>query len=303
MSKKIYSGLNIYALSGDTSGIRVVGSSTGSTYTIQAVNSALTETFSVLDNVSVNIGGGNGTNSTLSIRQHDYTIGNNILDIYGYNQAKHLMYISDNGTDTGTISMNGGDWQCDTYAGKYSIGTSTGGMKLGIKHNAVGDILAVAPVGGNGAFYVSAGVDNHPFIYLQDSAGTTTNLIFRSNGDSYINNGGNFGIGKPNPTATLDVCGAGDTSGTIGLSVTNSASTSMLLVRDDGNVGIGTSSPTATLDISGSTGYNQLRVRTSYTPSSSGDTNGNIGDIAWDNTYIYTKTNTGWGRALLDYAF
>ncbi len=75
-------------------------------------------------------------------------------------------------------AMNGGDWQCDTYAGKYSIGTSTGGMKLNIRHNAVGDILAVAPSGGAGGFYVSSAADNHPYVYLQDSAGTTTNLIF-----------------------------------------------------------------------------------------------------------------------------
>jgi hypothetical protein len=57
------------------------------------------------------------------------------------------------------------------------------------------------------------------------------------------------------------------------------------------------------LDVSGTTGYNQIRMRTSYTPTSSGDTNGNIGDIAWDNTYIYIKTNTGWGRTQLSYGF
>lgn len=72
-----------------------------------------------------------------------------------------------------------------------------------------------------------------------------------------------------------------------------------------GTVGIGdsTETPTSTLDINGVSGSTQLRLRKSYTPTSTSDTNGNIGDIAWDNNYIYVKTNTGWGRTLLDYAF
>jgi hypothetical protein len=46
-----------------------------------------------------------------------------------------------------------------------------------------------------------------------------------------------------------------------------------------------------------------LNIVMSYTPSSSGDTIGNVGSITWDDTYVYVKTNSGWGRALLDYAF
>ena len=71
----------------------------------------------------------------------------------------------------------------------------------------------------------------------------------------------------------------------------------------NGKIGIQVVTPTSTLDVSGTTGYNQIRMRTSYTPTSSGDTNGNVGDIAWDNTYIYIKTNTGWGRTQLSYGF
>lgn len=67
----------------------------------------------------------------------------------------------------------------------------------------------------------------------------------------------------------------------------------------EGGVGIGTLSPTATLDVNGSTGYNQVRMRTSYTPTGTSDTNGNVGDIAWDANYIYIKTSAGWKRAAL----
>jgi hypothetical protein len=69
------------------------------------------------------------------------------------------------------------------------------------------------------------------------------------------------------------------------------------------NVGIGTITPTSKVDISGSTGYSQLRVRTDYTPSSSGDTNGEIGNFSWDDDFLYMKTNNGWGRIPLDFSF
>ena len=64
-------------------------------------------------------------------------------------------------------------------------------------------------------------------------------------------------------------------------------------------VGIQTTSPTARLDVSGSTGYNQVRMRTSYTPTGTSDANGNTGDIAWNDNYFYVKTSAGWKRAAL----
>ena len=70
-----------------------------------------------------------------------------------------------------------------------------------------------------------------------------------------------------------------------------------------GNIGINNDTPTSKLDIIGTNGYNQLRLRTNYTPTSTADTNGAVGDIAWDNNYLYIKTGTGWGRLSLDYAF
>lgn len=73
----------------------------------------------------------------------------------------------------------------------------------------------------------------------------------------------------------------------------------VVTVDANDNVGIGTTVPTAKLDINGSTGYNQLRIRTPYTPTSSADANGNVGDIAWDDNYIYVKTSTGWKRVPL----
>lgn len=63
-----------------------------------------------------------------------------------------------------------------------------------------------------------------------------------------------------------------------------------------GSLGVGPSAATSSLHITG-TGYSQLRLENSYTPSSSADANGNVGDVAWDDSYIYVKVSTGWERA------
>lgn len=62
-----------------------------------------------------------------------------------------------------------------------------------------------------------------------------------------------------------------------------------------GKIGVGTTSPTSKLDVND----NRIRIRSKFTPSSSNDSNGNVGDIAWDDNYIYVKTTNGWKRATL----
>jgi hypothetical protein len=67
-----------------------------------------------------------------------------------------------------------------------------------------------------------------------------------------------------------------------------------------GNVQIGDSTgSTSRVDITGANGFSQLRLRTQYTPTSSSDTNGNQGDVALDDNYLYYKTSTGWKRVAL----
>lgn len=61
----------------------------------------------------------------------------------------------------------------------------------------------------------------------------------------------------------------------------------------------GSSTITSRLDVSGEEGYNQLRLRKKYTPTSSSDANGAEGDVSWDDNYIYIKTSSGWKRTTL----
>jgi hypothetical protein len=91
-----------------------------------------------------------------------------------------------------------------------------------------------------------------------------------------------------------------------------------------GNVGIGTTNPDLLLEVSGEEdivakfsgrvkGVNAVdddefvtkaqikSINTYYyTPTSTYDTNGNIGDTSWDEYYFYVKTDDGWKRAALE---
>ena len=71
------------------------------------------------------------------------------------------------------------------------------------------------------------------------------------------------------------------------------------VVKGNGMVGVGVSAPTSQLDVLAPSGYSQFRLRTSYTPTSSTDPNGNVGDFSWDANYMYVKTASGWKRTSL----
>lgn len=88
----------------------------------------------------------------------------------------------------------------------------------------------------------------------------------------------------------------------VGASISNAAGTytgAKFYVDNNGLSGFNTTAQTAQADINGATGYNQFRERTSFTPSGTADPLGNIGDHAWDATYEYRKTASGWKRAAL----
>jgi hypothetical protein len=69
-----------------------------------------------------------------------------------------------------------------------------------------------------------------------------------------VDSSGNVGISAIMPTSRLMVQGAGATSATSGLNVTDAASASTLFVRDDGLIGISTANPQFKLHVQGGAG-------------------------------------------------
>lgn len=64
----------------------------------------------------------------------------------------------------------------------------------------------------------------------------------------------------------------------------------------------GTSTPTGAtsrVHIVETNGYEQFRLETPYTPTSSADTNGETGQVVWDDDYVHIKTSTGWKKTAI----
>jgi hypothetical protein len=168
-----------------------------------------------------------------------------------------------------------------TNTGNVGIGTTDPKMRLHVNGNVLadhiwcGDAAEIFSLGNTGSNTEppTSGLRRGPVMWFGGNASVKPGAIELRYGDA----------GSTTPIGYLDI---------------TQEKWNEIKVRVDanGDVGIGTSSPTAKLDVNGSTGYDQIRMRTSYTPTGTGDANGNVGDIAWDDDYFYVKTSAGWKR-------
>ena len=65
-------------------------------------------------------------------------------------------------------------------------------------------------------------------------------------------------------------------------------------------VGVGLGAPTSKLHVNGAAGHNQFRLEKPYTPTSSSDPNGEVGQVAWDANWSYQKVSVNphvWKRS------
>jgi|WetSurMetagenome_2_1015567.scaffolds.fasta_scaffold249050_1 hypothetical protein len=222
-----------------------------------------------------------------------------------------------------TMSFAAGDLVVN---GNLGVGTGTPGQKLEVD---AGDILVKGAgnwgTDGNDAKLLFG--DSNHFIKAVRGYGLKIGTWSASDGICLQQGNGYVGIGTSTPPDKLAVyagnvfiygpnnfTNAGDEAkltfgdsnhfieclkGTGIVIGTYQAATGIVLHETTGYTGIGTNAPTGRLDVNGATGYNQVRMRTSYTPTGTADGNGNTGDIAWDAGYVYIKTGSGWKRAAL----
>jgi len=133
---------------------------------------------------------------------------------------------------------------------------------------------------------------------------TTPVMSLGNNGPNYVNtfdgNGRVLAVGSnagANLTSLTAVNQYNDGGTTYGLKVMNIAGANVIAARGDKKIGFGHDAPTSLIDIDGDNGYTQLRLRDTYTPTSSADVNGQNGDICIGaDGNFYFKTGGQWRK-------
>lgn len=263
----------------------------------------------VLGNRHIAIGNSNMTNSNKSWQ---YTIGdNNNLSSGGSN----TITVGDFNTilSLETAQFIYGSYNTIDYP---STSTSRGQLVLGFANSVMHGNCSI--LGNNqtttakNQLILAEGNPNSPDGGYRDiyfGTGPISNLATGIGAPVTIHASGARGNDKPGGYLKL---AAGKSSGTASptdiifstTSVATSGSTQQTLsdrwyVKGETGYFSNSLSATSSVDISNANGYNQLRLRNSYTPTSSSDINGNVGDVAWDTDYMYIKTSVGWKRTLL----
>ncbi|MDA1169310.1 MAG: hypothetical protein O3A36_03155, partial [bacterium] len=162
----------------------------------------------------------------------------------------------------GVLQQDNTNFFWDDTNNRLGIGTATPGSNLEIKASTL-PILAFntsnTADGGIEIHFDVAGVTKN-YIWQEYQPAISVNDIAIGNGSGAtairFGTGGDLSVGAGAPgyaytpsTRKLSVQGFGATSATYNTYLTNSAATSLLVVRDDGNVGIGTTSPSIKLTV------------------------------------------------------
>ena len=200
----------------------------------------------------------NATRLGLNTNSPQYT-----FDFYSYNRASRLYFDDSSNPNLYQIVLSGGS---NTLVGHTAYSSGSYGLQFGIR-------------GTTNTTYDAVGAAGDAFIFA-NTLSNGINIVTKDGGSNldYVR----FYLGTTVSGASyqphIHINGSGTTKGFIG-------------------IGQGNTTPTSLVDISGSTGYSQLRLRNSYTPSGTTDTNGNTGQINWDTSYFYVRTISGWKRA------
>lgn len=304
-----------------TARLHVASSASGSAFITQT--STGTETFRVYDSKNVNIGGGSVTANT------DYKItafGTATADTHintqfiGYNNDSVVTIYNTNGYTRGGV-----DIKRDAYSYGRNALTITGGTTVGMTISSSGvitfNVNGSAWADTDGSYIQSVttathGAGKEGVLYNTKGGGAAASHIFRkgrnlvSTGTGaivHLYSGYTENSASSNTTPMLKIAPLYNLTGIgvrnmIGIHYAPTITamglgTNVAMLAESGYVGIGMNTmPTSSLHLKGATGYDQIRLETTYTPSGTSDASGSSGQVSWDDNYIYWKVSTGWKR-------
>jgi hypothetical protein len=228
------------------------------------------------------------------------------LQVDGSGIFRDQLYVGNNNYVIGINSHHGNGYASGVDASVIAFGNAY--ATIGVNKQTYGTIPANSLILG--------GVSPGSVITTTDYYGNPT-FMSLANGQVIINGGYSgiknaYGNDVNANSFALDIKGAlgtgagnpGDIRFWTGKSVASGTTVHDMLQRWNIKGGTGylsnSTEPTSMVDVTGANGYSQLRLRQSYTPTSSSDTNGSVGDVSWDNNYFYIKTSSGWKRSALE---
>ncbi len=239
---------------GTNAAVQVKGTTSDATaHAFRVYNSTPTDIFSILNDGTIKIHGGNGFNGTFELHQKTGTT--NIMTVYNQGYSKLMLSIIDNGA-AGNVSICNGGLTVDAYNGNVALGgLSPNTARIRIPQDTTNDIIAITPSSGNGGIYANS-TAGATYFYFQDSSSSTT-VVLIATGDSYFN-GGNLAIGRTSATARLHTKG-NSTATDYCFKADDNSNNPLLYVRNDGRINMA-ALPTSAAGLAAGDLWNNLGI-------------------------------------------
>ena len=160
----------------------------------------------------------------------------------------------------------------------------------------LGLVMAVTRSTGDITFNVGGGTSNFtndiiaPFVQINRSAGASKQLLFRTSGATRWTVGTNAAPESGSNAGTnFEIRRYTDAGADLGLIMATTRSTGDITFNGGGGIT--------------SFAANKINISTAITGITASGSAGTMGDIAWDDTYLYVRMSTGWRRITLGGTF
>ena len=210
-------------------------------------------------------------------------VGDNMFQIYGGPSHESLTFGPGNAITSNSLVIAPNFYATSTGGGNYYV------------PNSGGEYTTVNAVGNDGAVF-------HRFTTAAPITGSGQGEVTLVELNKPVNRGVYDNVPVGGREIGLRIRFTSNTTTASELRALETVNGDVRLHTSSGRTSVGldgSSTITSRLDVSGEEGYNQLRLRKKYTPTSTSDTHGAEGDISWDDNYIYIKTSSGWKRSSL----